>query len=80
MIALYAQVNDVTPMWQEIHNVSFTDGRYSVLLTPRREPIELFHSGASANPKISDERQKRRRHPPERSRRANEQHDINLDE
>ena len=33
-----------------------------------------------ADSKIGDERQKGRRHPPERSRRANEQHDINLDE
>jgi len=33
-----------------------------------------------ADSKISDERQKGRRHPPERSRRANEQHDVNLDE
>jgi DNA-binding CsgD family transcriptional regulator len=33
-----------------------------------------------ADSKINDERQQGRRHPPERSRRANEQHDIILDE
>jgi DNA-binding CsgD family transcriptional regulator len=33
-----------------------------------------------ADSKMSDERQKGRRHTPERSRRANEQHDLNLDE
>jgi len=33
-----------------------------------------------ADSKIDDERRMGRRHPPERSPRANEQHDINLDE
>jgi len=33
-----------------------------------------------ADSKLNDERRTGRRHPPERSRRANEQHDINLDE
>jgi len=33
-----------------------------------------------ADSKINDERRMGRRHPPERSPRANEQHDINLDE
>lgn len=33
-----------------------------------------------ADPKLTDDRQKGRRHPPERSRRANEQHDVILEE
>jgi len=40
-----------------------------------------FSDRREANSEISDERRKLdRRHPPERSHRANEQHEINLDE
>jgi DNA-binding CsgD family transcriptional regulator len=44
------------------------------------EQERRFSDRRVVNSKICDERRKSRRHPPERSRRANEQHDINLDE
>ena len=39
-----------------------------------------FSDRRGADSNINDERRMGRRHPPERSRRANEQHDINLEE
>jgi DNA-binding CsgD family transcriptional regulator len=44
------------------------------------EQEQRFSDRRAADSEISDERRMGRRHPPERSRRANEQHDINLDE
>jgi DNA-binding CsgD family transcriptional regulator len=44
------------------------------------EQEKRFSDRRTANSEISDERREGRRHPPERSRRANEKHDINLDE
>ena len=44
------------------------------------EQERRFSDRRVANPEIGDERRKGRRHPPERSGRANEQHDINLNE
>jgi DNA-binding CsgD family transcriptional regulator len=45
------------------------------------EPERRFSDRRVANPEIDDERRKgSRRHPPERSGRAKEQHDVNLDE
>jgi hypothetical protein len=49
-------------------------------LTMGVEQERRFFDRRVVNSNISDERRKGRRHPPERSRRANEQHDINLDE
>jgi DNA-binding CsgD family transcriptional regulator len=46
----------------------------------RLEAERRFSDRREADSKISDERQKGRRHPPGRSRRANEQHDLNLEE
>ena len=44
------------------------------------ETERRFSDRRAASLKDSDERQKGRRHPPERSRRANEPHPINMDE
>jgi hypothetical protein len=45
------------------------------------EKERRFNDRREAGWKISDERRRvHRRHPPERSPRANEQHEINLDE
>jgi DNA-binding CsgD family transcriptional regulator len=44
------------------------------------EQERRFSDRRIVDPKITDERRMGRRHPPGRSRRANEQHDINLDE
>lgn len=50
VFALYAQEGDDTPIWQEMQNVNFTDGRYAVLLGSATQggiPVNLFQSGES---------------------------------
>lgn len=44
------------------------------------EQERRFSDRRAASSTISDDRRRGRRHSPQRSRRANEQHDVNLDE